>query len=363
MIKLNKNQFIPDYVSPPGETLLEILESRQMTQADLAIRTGRTKKHINSIIKGKAPITPETSLQLERVLAIPANFWNKREQDYQEALARINEQEKLKKDIAWLDKIPVKSMVNLKWIKSLPNRIDQMREVLKFFGVASPTQWDRWLEEYPEANFRKSPTFKSNPSAVAAWLRKGLLNAQEIHCAPYKASEFQNILHGMRSLTLEPPEVFQPQMIQLCASVGVAVVFVPELPKLRISGATLWLTPTKALIQLSLRHKTDDHFWFTFFHEAGHILKHGKTDFFLEDETCGDKQKEDEANKFASSILIPQRAFKNFISRNRRFSKEAIKEFSSQIGISSGIVVGRLQHEKLIPHSHCNDLKRSFRWA
>ncbi|MBR8835064.1 MAG: HigA family addiction module antidote protein [Stigonema ocellatum SAG 48.90 = DSM 106950] len=83
-----QNQYMPNYASPPGETLQEVLEERGMSQAELAERTGRPKKTINEIINGKAAITPETALQLERVLGIPASFWNNREQHYREALAR-----------------------------------------------------------------------------------------------------------------------------------------------------------------------------------------------------------------------------------------------------------------------------------
>ncbi len=87
----NTTQYIPDFVSPPGETLLEVLETRGMSQAELAERTGRPKKTINEIIKGKTAITPETALQFEFVLGVPARFWNQREQNYREFLARQRE--------------------------------------------------------------------------------------------------------------------------------------------------------------------------------------------------------------------------------------------------------------------------------
>jgi HTH-type transcriptional regulator/antitoxin HigA len=124
--------------------------------------------------------------------------------------------------------------------------------------------------------------------------------------------------------------------------------------------ATRWLSPSKALIQLSLRYKTDDHLWFSFFHEAGHILKHGKRDVFRKGTTfLMDETKEEEANTFAADFLIPRREYLNFTSKNT-LSKVNIKKFASQIKISPGIVVGRLQHDKLLPMSHCNDLKVRF---
>lgn len=87
--------YSPNKISAPGVTLFDILEERTMTQADLAQRTGRPLKTINEIIKGKAAITSETAIQLERVLGTPAAFWNQRETNYRAYLARQKELENL----------------------------------------------------------------------------------------------------------------------------------------------------------------------------------------------------------------------------------------------------------------------------
>lgn len=196
---------------------------------------------------------------------------------------------------------------------------------------------------------------------LIAWLRKGEIEAQRIRCEPFDASKFRKALQHIRLLTTKNPEFFVPELISLCAACGVAVVFVPELPKARVSGATRWLSPKKALIQLSLRYKTDDHLWFTFFHEAGHILRHNKKNIFLEGDNS-ENDEEQEANQFASNILIPPAEFVRFRTGGRH-SKALIEEFALSIGIAPGIVVGRLQHEEVLPLSHCNDLKQRFAWA
>ncbi|QLE58285.1 helix-turn-helix domain-containing protein [Nostoc sp. TCL26-01] len=360
-----QNQYKPNYVSPPGETLLEVLEERGMSQAELAERTGRPKKTINEIINGKAAIISETALQLERLLNIPASFWNNREQRYREFLARQEEQERLKKQVEWLGMIPVKAMMKFGWIQFYQDQVEQLREVLNFFAVASPEQWEEiWSSNH--IYFRKSQTFPSDPGAIAAWLRQGEIAAAKIACAKYDANSFRKVLQNIRTLTVEPQEIFQPQIIKLCAESGVAVVFVPELPKTRISGATHWLNPDKALIQLSLRYKTNAHLWFDFFHEAGHILLHGKRDFFLEGiDTLSteDEEKEKEANQFSENILIPQGQLKKFLASGKQRTKAGIEEFAAEIGIAPGIIVGRLQHDQVLPPSHCNDLKQKLKWV
>ncbi|MBD1925140.1 HigA family addiction module antidote protein [Trichocoleus sp. FACHB-90] len=360
-----QNQYTPNYVSPPGETLEEILEEREMTQAELAERTGRPKKTISEIINGKAAITPETALQLERVLGVPASFWNNRERLYREALAHQEERDRLSEQVAWLDQIPVKDMIKRKWIQSYQDKVEQLREVLNFFAVASPEQWKEcWCDIF--VDFRKSQAFQSDPGAVAAWLRWGENEAAKIKCLSYDANKFKNVLQQIRALTVQPPDIFQGEAVQLCATAGVAVVFVPELPRTRVCGATRWLNPNKALIQLSLRYKSDDQLWFAFFHESGHILLHSKRNTFLERngvQDAEDQDKEQEADKFAADILIPPAQLKRFLASSQYRSKAAIRQFADEIGIAPGIVVGRLQHDKVLQLSHCNGLKRRFQWA
>jgi addiction module HigA family antidote len=363
MTDMIRNQYIPDYIALPGETLLETLEDREMSQAELAERTGRPVKTINEIIKGKAPITPDTALQLERVLGVPASFWNNLERNYQTDLARLRESENLAEQVPWLDQFPLTQMRKFGWISKMRDKVEQVRELLNFFGVASPKEWGSFWE-MRVVSYRQTKAFTWDDAVLAAWLRQGEMDASEIHCVPYRKDKFKAALSEIRSLTMEPdPKVFVPKLQELCAACGVAVVLVPELPKTRISGATQWLSKNKALIQLSLRHKTNDHLWFTFFHEVGHILLHGKKDVFIDMASGDEGEKEDEANKFAGDFLIPKNEYREFADRYFEFSESHIRSFAREIDIAPGIVVGRLQHDCLISFSYCNDLKECYEWT
>src|SRR5450756_1248502 len=312
-----RTQFSPDYVVPPGETLRETIEALAMTQAELAERTSRPKKTINEIVKGKAAITTETAIQFERVLGVPARIWNSLEMNYQERLARLEEQMRLEEDIAWLNTIPWRKLAEYGLIEAKERKIEILAHVLNFFGVASRQAWESyWLSVHAGCSFKESKAFRSNPGAVAAWLRIGELRARGIECAPYDASEFRKTLKCIRKLTTKDPDVFQPLLEEWCANCGVAVVFFPELPKTRLCGATRWLNPRKALLQLSLRYKTDDQLWFTFFHEAVHILKHRKLELYLEDPEVDEMSHEErEADAISENILISNREFKEFVSK------------------------------------------------
>jgi len=367
MIEIRGNQYVPDVVSPPGETLEETIDALGMSQAELAERMGRPQKTINEIVNGKAAITPETALQLERVLGAPAHFWLNREQHYQEWRARQAEEDRLRGEVDWLATLPVAEMVQRGWVAAFGDSIQQMRELLRFFGVASPAQWrEVWLN--PSVAFRRSLAHASDPGALAAWLRKGELEAQSVICAAYDAGRFRDALLAARPLTTEPLPAALPAVQRLCASAGVAVAVVPSLARSRVSGATRWLSPTKALLLLSLRYRTDDQFWFSFYHEAGHILLHGKRSVFIDDgiEESGevgdmhtpDEKKESEANDFAADTLLPQAVYRRFVQQHARFSKARIRGFAVEQGIAPGVVVGRLQHDGHLPFTHCNDLKQ-----
>lgn len=354
MSNTQPNQYEPDLVTPPGELLLEKLEELGMTQADLADRIGRTKKPVNEIIKGKAPILSGTALQLERVLAIPARFWTNAEGQYREFLAREEERQRLGGHLDWLKKIPVKKMVQAGWLPQRTDPVAALQDALNFFGVASPEALSQIGDEKCLA-FRQSDVHQVDQYALLAWIRKGEITAQQQQCAPYDEKKFRSALAEIRKLTRQPVGVYAPRMAHLCAASGVALVIVAEIPGARAWGVTHWLSPDKAVLHLSLRGKTDDHLWFTFFHEAAHILLHPKREIFVEHNGTTDCR-EEEANRFASDLLIPPGDWQ-LVTRNRPNSAAAVQALAKQLGIASGILVGRLQREKLLPWTHLNAIQ------
>jgi len=355
----NKSQ--SDVVSPPGETLGKMLDERGMSQAELAERTGRPKKTINEIVKGKASITAETALQLERVLGAPAAFWNSREREYQEHLARAKEVRELRGKTDWLRRVPLRELINRGWVREEEDKVSQLREVLMFFGIASPEQW-RTVYQSPQAAFRRPPDFEVDERTLSAWLRRGDIEAQRLRCAEYDEPRFRDALGEIRELTRKRPAVAIPAARDVCTQAGVALVVVPHFPGCPVQGASRWLTPSKALIQLSLRSKTDDVFWFGFFHEAGHILLHPKRQGFLDDKRDGKSEWEEEADRFAADTLIPEEGFAYLqdLLGSGKASHAKLEKAARTLGVSPSIVAGRLQHEGVVPQNHFNRLKREL---
>lgn len=351
---MRPNQYQPNVVSPPGETLGETLDVMGLSQSQLAQHMGRPIKTINEIVLGKVAITPETALQLERALGIPAEFWNAREAAYRDSIARQQEAERLEADGAWLEDLPVKEMVKRGWIERTADRVEEQRVVLSFFGLASPARFSAvWSAS---SQFRKSQAFSSKPGALEAWLRKGEIEARRIPVEPYDEKAFENQLLEIRSRTRLTPEQGLREAQAMCARTGVALVVIPELKGTRASGATRWLAPDRAMIQLSLRYRSDDQIWFSFFHEAAHILRHGKRALIIE-RIGNNDVREQEANSFAQDFLIPPTALSRFLAAGD-LTRHAIASFANGQGIASGIVVGRLQHDGHLGHGVHNDLKQ-----
>jgi HTH-type transcriptional regulator/antitoxin HigA len=362
MMRTRKNMtrypYEPDYVVPPGQTLQETIDALGIDQRELAARTGLSAKHVNQVIKGIAPITHDTAIRLERVTGVPARMWNNLEANYREQKARLAERKRLENDLAWLRAIPTKELIRRGAIEVTTDKVGLLEAVLAFFGVASVEAWNEGWSKHQFA-FRKSPTFRGSDGAMATWLRLGELEAQRIECKPFDRIAFRAALDEIRDLTVQSPEIFVPQMMELCAACGVALVLIPDTEGAPVSGAAKWLTASKAMICLNLRGKRNDRFWFTFFHEAGHILNDSKKETYIDVE-YEDDPREHDANHFAATLLIPESYDEEL---QGLVSYRSVERFADQIGIAPGIVVGRLQREGIIGYDQFNGLKQRLEWV
>ncbi len=358
----NQNSFTDSPIHP-GIHLKDTLETQSISQTELANRLGLSRKVINEIIAGKAPISPSSAILLERVLKMPAHIWNNLQRNFDLNIAYLCEQKKLAEESKLLVNFPIRNMIKYGWIPESREKNERVKSLLSFFGVSSLKN----IEHSLSVQFRHSKRGNLSKEAIYTWLRKGELEIQSIETDNYSDSELKKRLPTLRSLTNTPPDIFEPKLKGICAEAGVAVAFVPELSKSYVNGSTFWLDSyRKAALLLSLRFKTNDHLWFSFFHELGHILLHKKRENFLDIEknvfSKEDKLKEIEADSFAANILIPPDRWQEF-KYNSPFSKYKVVQFADYINIAPGIVVGRLQKEGLIPYTHLNGLKEKYQWV
>jgi len=363
---LDINAFIQEHATPPGDTLKEQLESHAMTQLELANRTGLDKKTINLIIGHNAPLTQETALALEKVFGLKARVWTNLETQYQERLLREAEHAGASVHADWARKFPYAQMATLGWVPKVSDAAKKAVNLIRFFGVSDPDCWKKvYVDKDLGLAFRRSPKTSNKAEVISAWLRKGELKSRDIVVPEYDASKFRDALDEIRTLTHEEPEVFIPKIEQLCAAAGVVYVFVSQLPSLGISGIMRWIGK-RPIIQQCLRFKTNDQFWFTFFHEAAHVLQARKKLIFMEGQGLNSEEKkwEDDADRFAGELLIPEAKYQRFIGQHDKISKSAIRSFAIDIDLHPGVVAGRVMHDGLLSYSHpAGKLKATFDWC
>lgn len=349
------NSWKPKFPIHAGETLSETLESLGMSQKELSERTGLVPKTINEIINGKNSITPESAIKLSIVFGTSVEFWNNLQRNYDENVAVLAEQKKLKNEMSVFSKFTCyKELEKWGYVKNIESKSleERIQNLLEFLGVSSL----HLIPSVYKVAFRKVKHDSKQLSSenLVAWLRAGEMEAKNITTEKFKKEELVKSLDFLRSLTkIEDPEEMRKELVDKCASFGVAVVFVPYFVNTYICGATRWLNADTALVQLNLRGGRADGFWFTFFHELGHILLHGKKDEFIDYESSVSnvvaddelvKAKEQQADKFAQSILIPETDFQNLMLQ-KPLNEEKVRIFAGKIGVHPGIVAGRVAYE------------------
>lgn len=339
----------------PGEQIREILEERGISQVDFAVRLGKSEKYVSQLVNGKASLTYDAAIELERVLGVPSSFWNNCEAIYRDALARIRQEADAAAQLEWAESFPIKRMADNGWIAREAGPGGRAGALLSFFGVSTVDAYNQYWGSDRRLAARISTAYTPETPAIAAWLRAGEIAAERVMTEPFDDRAFRLLLAELRGATRLHPQEWQTLLTDACAKTGVAVVFVPDLPKTRCFAVSWWATRTRAVILIGLRYKTDDHLWFSFFHEAGHLLLDDRRRSGISD-LDGDPAAEARADRFAADLLIPRADYDAFLQSGRP-SKASVRAFANKIGIAPSIVVGRLQRDAFIPPSWMNDLK------
>lgn len=358
------SEFQPDWLSPPGSTINDLLERRGLSREEFAKQTGYSLERISHLLVGRLAITPDIAQVLECTVGGSAQFWLAREDQYRDEVARLQSKGDSTAARAWLGELPVRDMVKFGWIA--PTRNDQKNKLeacLSFFDVSDVAEWrTKYKDVMGAVAFRTSLSYQSQPGPVLAWLRYGELKASQSRCAVWNAKTLKAALPKMRGLTrVRDPKIFIPALKDLCAECGIALVIVRAPSRCHASGATRFISKDKAMMLLSFRHRSDDQFWFTFFHEIGHLLLHSRKALFIEDGSEVNQHEEEEANSFSQKVLVPEK-FRQAVAK-MALTKIAIMRLAIKAGISRGILVGQLQHMNRLQPNQFNYLKRYYTWS
>lgn len=354
-------EFTPDWFSKPGDSIRALMQRRGVGPEAVAARLSGGMATLRGLLDGSYPIQPGDADVLAELLGGNATFWLKRQENYDDALERAVDRAFATEVDDWL-LLPVPGE-KPRGRMSEDTRREEVRRRLVFFNVGTIAAWEtRYARALSETLFRTSQAFSSDDHAVLMWLREGELGADMVVTRPLHVDNLLDRIGAIRKLSLvRRPELFLPKLKSLCAEVGVAVVLQRAPQGCRASGASRMVTPDKAMVLLSFRGLSDDRFWFTVFHELGHIVLHRARTFIdREIDVEAQDDTEREANNFATRCIIPEHREDEF--DRLPATKEAVLRFSVSTGIAPGLTVGQMQHRRMIRPNQMNFLKRHWRW-
>ena len=359
-------RFCPDCTFPPGCIIAGWMEARDMSLDEFSGLCSLPVSAVGEIIAGTGPLDANTAVRMEKVTGMTVHLLLSIETSYRLKLARDAELAGSRAYGSWAKTFPVSRLVASGYIEEPDSAADAVNKLSGFLGIAKPEALDMKLGRNGFAG-RNSSSLKDSDISLIVWLRMGeLLAEHEIH-PEYDARKFKKSLTEIKSLAAKGLEKSLPRALELCNEAGVTLAFIKSPPRTNVSGAAWWLSSDAPVIQISTSHKTDDRLWFSFFHEAAHILLHGyrpggAMNAFVDGAGREESEMEAQADAWATAFLIKQAAWEKFLSRFKRGEKE-VSRFARQQGIPPGVVVGRLQRERRAPWAHLNHLRQRPDWS
>jgi len=337
-------------LSCPGDLIDETLETIGMSQAELAERLGRSAKFVNELIKGKAHITSDVARALEVVIGYTAKGWLNIDREYQDELMEIEQLEFAEECLNWVDKFPLPFMKKKGIVPDIKNKEKIVSSLLSFFRVKSPNEYNQIYNESSIA-FKMELKYTKNPEAIAVWLRIGELDADELNLKPFNKSKLKKSIPQLQRISYKMENGWHIELKKLFSECGVAISYTPMIKKAPIYGAARWIkNKTVPLIQVTDRGKDANKFWFTIYHELGHILLHGKKDIFIEGDAATlhelkmDQVKENEADRFAEKALFTEsqlRTLEDLIKGT--VTKSLVLRLSKSMKVNKSFIVSKLQ--------------------
>lgn len=355
-----------NWASPPGDTIVRVMANREIDASDLADALGLSSDEFDNLLSGCRRLSGKDAEILADNLGSTPRFWLARDSAYVVDSARLEEASKPTTEASWLESMPTSSMRKMGWLKQTAKAKDKLKgELLEFFGCGSIKEWGaRYSSGVGAVAFRTSMSLASDGMATLVWLRAGERMAADRTTAKFDRGAFEALVPDLNRLSVfKSPTAILERLVHACAAVGVVVVTSRTPDGCRASGAS-WFDPEgRPVILLSFRHLSEDHFWFTFFHEAGHVLLHGASHIDGEGVTMGADTavQEDEANAFAQAILFSCEQMEELLAGS--LSAKAIIASAKAARITPGIIVGQLEKKGTVDHGKLSFLKNRYRWS
>ena len=322
----------------PGYYIKEIIDESGLTQRDFAYRLDTTPKNLSLLIRGEQSLSIDIAMKLSRMMGTSVSYWLNLQNAYDALIAEFKSKEELaqeKKVFAVLDYKYFREHFGL---PDLPRKKEeQIVQVRKFLNVATLSVFKK---RDMAVSFRSDSGELSEANVIKANIMVQIATnlALKTEAPKFNKVLFEEAVQYALMLTKEHG-TFYPLIKEAFRKAGVVFVILPNISGSRINGATKKVG-NSIMLMVNDRRLYSDTFWFTLFHEIGHIMN-GDYGISFESESG---EQEEIADKYAEDMLIPGEQYQLFVEEGR-FDIQAIKEFAASIDRDPGIVLGRLLND------------------
>ena len=356
-----------DLIIHPGETIADILTERNISQVELANRTGVSPAYVSSVISGKKDISSNFAMALEYALGVPKTFWLNLQANYDAELLELNEANTITKEEEQtynsLHEV-VKWLCSVSLIPCGQRKADAILSLRKFFQVSNIANLGSLV---PTGAFRVSQTASTDPVVMGAWLRlcQVIGNNGQTVLPQFDNTQTENLVADLKAVMLNSKADIQKDLATTMARYGIKFNIVKNFRGAPVQGYISRNQENEYQMALTIRGAYADIFWFSVFHELGHIVNGDitKTTGFIDGLSPNGSatDKETAADKFASNSLLEPTSYKAFVNA-ADFSIRAIMLYASTQHVMPYIVIGRLQREQRIPYSWYSSYKTRYKW-
>ena len=326
----------------PGYYVKEIVDEYGLTQEDFAKRLDTTPKTLSKLINGEQNLSREMALKLSRLLGNSVNYWLNLQSAYDALLTEFESAQEMERERQILDKMDYNYFRDNYGLPDLPRKKEEqivaVRELLQLSSLNVLSKYDM------AASFRSASLEKTTPNIIRsnAMVQIAINEAMQVDAPKFNKQTFTRAAFYALSLTTQH-DSFYPLIKEAFRKAGVILIVMPNMKGSKINGATKKIND-KIMLMVNDRRLYSDTFWFTLFHEIGHIMN-GDFGMSLEN-----SDREKKADDYARNQLIPQDEYEEFVHKNPSFDFDIIVDFAKKIDRDPGIVLGRLQNDGLIDY-------------
>ncbi|AXU54318.1 TPA: HigA family addiction module antitoxin [Clostridioides difficile] len=358
----NMNGLSRDLIIHPGETLAEILSDKEMTQKELSVRTGFTEKHVSTVVKGTRGISPSFAKKLEYVLGISATFWNNLQSNYEKEISEFEDANNISKEEIEILK-PLKDIISYfcekRKLNDEDNEAVKVLELRKLLGVGNLTYIPNIKYN---AAFRAQIASNANVYVLFAWLQICESVTSDIEITKeLDINKLKCKIPEIKQVMFCDANEIQEKLGKIFAECGIVFRIVKHFKGAPVQGFIKTDANGRIILCMTIRRGFADIFWFTLFHEIGHIINGDAKLKFIDFESA-ESETELKANKFASDILLNQKEYDYFIKQGK-YSLRDINEFALSQNVPRYIVIGRMQKEDILDYGQFTNEKVRYCWA